>query len=274
MLLRPRNELRIWLGPHRLCVTRCRHSWRGVEEDVTAMACVSTGPKPWSGAITALDSILAQDTGNAARTTVILSNHWVRYLLVPWNSLFAGKEEQTAYVQHLFSEIYGHLSTDYELRLSGSAPGLSRIASAVKTTLLQQLREICDRRCLQLQSIQPHMMAAFNQHRRRIPKQGGWFVLHENGLIGLLAITDGHWQQVRTLRTGSQWPRDLKSLLDRLYLNGDAERIDRNIFWRSSETGSAQLSLPAPWKVTRLDGEDTPVTPQDAMVTSKVTHVG
>ena len=43
--------------------------------------------------------------------TVILSNHFMRYTLVPWRDELSDAEEELAYARHCFTKVYGAPST-------------------------------------------------------------------------------------------------------------------------------------------------------------------
>lgn len=257
MSLLQRNEFKIWLSPHQVRVMRRHRDWRGSTKNDTLISCISSGTESWSAPISTLESILENDPRHSGDVTVILSNHFVRYMLVPWNELFSRNSERLSYVKHLFSETYGSLSSRYELRLSPSAPGQTRIASAVESTLIDRIRETISKAGLQLCSIQPYLMNTFNEHRHVIDKTGGWFITVENGMLGITGITNNRWQLVRTLRVNSQWPLELESLLERLYLSDEANNIPKVLHWCSPEPTQATLTLTAPWTATRLDAKAT-----------------
>jgi hypothetical protein len=250
------------------------HDWRGITENDTSITCIPSGTESWSAPISTLENVLKNDPCNSGNATVILSNHFVRYMLVPWNELFSRNSEQLSYVQHLFSETYGNLSSSYELRLSPSAPGRPRIASAVESTLIERVRETTSKAGLQLRSIQPYLMNAFNEHRHAAAKAGGWFITVENGMLGITGIANKRWQLVRTLRVNSQWPLELESLLERLYLSDEANNIPKVLHWCSPEPTHAKPTLTAPWIVTRFDTKATKRSTPNNRKLPKVTITG
>lgn len=253
MSLLPHNELLISLSPHQVRLTRRHSRWRESAVHTLSVACVPAGPEVWSAPVAALENMLQHEPWNSGTTTVILSNHFVRYMLVPWSDLFLRKDEQAAYVRHLFSETYGELAARYTLRLSLSPPGKPRIASAVDTTLLERIRGIISTSGTRLHSIQPYLMSAFNEHRRALPKSGGWFVTVENGILVMTGSVHNCWQTVYAARCDSHWPQQLKSTLERLYLSGDAENIPKVLHWCSPEPLLSQPALTTPWVVNRIE---------------------
>jgi hypothetical protein len=136
----------------------------------------SFGAEPWQGALAAL-----KEAGlGKAKVTVVLSNHFVRYALVPWSSALGGPAEEDAYVRHHFVKIYGERAKAWTLRAS-PAPGTApRLASAIDSALLKELQDVFAKLPgTRLASVQPQLMAGFNRLRKAIPAGGAWLVLAE-----------------------------------------------------------------------------------------------
>src|SRR5262249_3590181 len=86
-------------------------------------------------------SRLAEELARAsARVTVVLSNHFARYALVPWSDGLRKAEEEAAFARYCFAKIHGERSKDWDLRLSPAPSGAARIASAVDAPLVQAVR--------------------------------------------------------------------------------------------------------------------------------------
>jgi len=68
-------------------------------------------------------------TGNGAAgyadgkpaATVILSNHFLRYALVPWRAELADAKEDLSFARHCFTKVYGKAAQQWKLRLSQEA---------------------------------------------------------------------------------------------------------------------------------------------------------
>jgi hypothetical protein len=153
------------------------------------------GAEPWQGAVHALKK-LDLPRGKA---TVILSNHFVRYALVPWSAALAGEAEETAYVRHHFGRIHGERAKAWAFRATPAPSAAPRLCSAIDTNLLAALKELFSKKS-KLISVQPYLMAAFNRWRGAIPAAGAWLALvePERACVGLHAR--GHWQSVQNAR--------------------------------------------------------------------------
>jgi hypothetical protein len=181
------------LFPERLVVTI---SPTQVSVGEKAIPCdPAAGAEPWQGAVHALKD-LDLPPGKA---TVILSNHFVRYALVPWSEALAGEAEEAGYVRHHFVRIHGERAKSWTFRATPAPSGAPRLCSAIDTNLLSALKESLSKKT-KLVSVQPYLMAAFNRWRGAIPAAGAWLALvePERACIGLHA--KGRWQSVHNAR--------------------------------------------------------------------------
>jgi hypothetical protein len=160
-----------------------------------AIACdPAFGREPWQGAVHVLKNLELP----RARATVVLSNHFVRYALVPWSDALAGEAEEAAYVRHHFAHIHGERAKSWAFRAS---EGPSRLCSAIDADLLKAIKEcFSGKNKARLVSVQPGLMAAFNRWRGSIPPAGAWLALVEpdRACVGLHA--KGRWQSVQNAR--------------------------------------------------------------------------
>src|SRR5439155_20669494 len=122
--------------------------------DKTLASDPAFGPDPWQGAVNALR---AHEFKQRCRVTVILSNHFVRYALVPWNEALAGAAEEEAYVRHHFRKIHGERAKDWTVRASEAPRGAPRLASAIDTKPLEELKRSLPKGKAKLVSVQPRL---------------------------------------------------------------------------------------------------------------------
>lgn len=217
-----RDELRIVLCPDRVQLVRISRALtrRGLARQVMArhsLACDAgaAGEVPWASAIGRLSEALPGLAAGRVRATAIVSNHFMRYTMVPWSDTLTEAAEQAAYARHCFRTNYGVALETWDLCLSAGRPGLPRLASAIDSRLLEALRATFRRSGTPLGSIQPHLMAAYNQCRTALRKGPGWFVLHEPGSLCIALVDNAGCSLVRTQRVGADWFDQLPSLLER-----------------------------------------------------------
>jgi hypothetical protein len=165
------------------------------------------GAEPWQGAISALRAL---EFTQPCKVTVVLSNHFVRYAIVPWSSSLSTAAEEDAYIRHHFAKIHGERTKAWSLRASESAADAPRLASAVDQALIDSIRDCFPKGGrARLISVQPRLMSKFNEWRRSIPEGGAWLVLAEPDRACVALHADGRWRSVQNGK--GAW----RALLDR-----------------------------------------------------------
>jgi hypothetical protein len=176
------------------------------------------GDEPWQGALGALKALRFE---RRCDVTVLLSNHFVRYALVPWSAALSGAAEEEAYVRHHFAKIHGERARSWALRASDAPHGAPRLASAVDRSLIDALKACFPRGGpARLVSVQPALMAVFNRARGAIPKSGAWLALAEPERACVALHAGGAWRAVHNAKG------DWLALLERARLNVDANAPD------------------------------------------------
>ncbi len=230
-----RDELRIAVCPEWVALLRIerRLTRRGLsrhlrDKDIRPGGDDGADAPLWSGALKTLEQALAAPGERKPVAAVTLSNHFVRYALVPWSELVNDEEEEIALARHCFREVYGEAADQWELRLSADDSGAPRLASAVDVALLESLRGVFDQAGVALKSVQPHLMAVYNACRPQLGKRTGWLALVETGTLTLALLKEGRVVRLRTLRLGGDWREELTTALEReSYL---AETDSRNVY--------------------------------------------
>lgn len=184
-----------------------------------AIACdPAYGAEPWQGAVAALRAV---EWNESARVTMVLSNHFVRYALVPWSEALSTAAEEAAYVRHHFARIHGERAKGWTLRASPGAPAEPRLCSAIDVGLLEAIKTCFEDKKAKLVSLQPGLMAAFNRWRESIPAAGAWLVVAEPGRACVALHSGRRWRSVQNAR--GSW----RELLERERRRVDGEVPDR-----------------------------------------------
>lgn len=257
-----RKELHVVLCPghvallaleHRLTVRGFRHS-PGRREVVAATTAPAGAParRQHDRVLLVLNRMLAGHADGKVSASVVLSNHFSRYVLVPWSDSLGNDAERMAYALHCFRELYGDRAERWEFRLSPEQDGLPQLASAVDRRLLAALRETFALHGIALASIQPHLMAAYNGVHPSLKRRDAWLGLVEPGNLCLGLLQQGRLARLRSMRIGAEWQAALPQLLEReACLAGVDERTNEVLLIAPDE---APLSLPAEggWRYRRL----------------------
>jgi len=211
------DRVLIALAPDSLALLRVSSGVRPRVIEKRTIACdPAFGAQPWHGAAAALGKFAEEARDANAEVTVVLSNHFVRFILVPWSEGLGKAEEQTAFVRYCFAKVHGERSKDWDLRLSPTPAGSARIASAVDSSLVQAVRAAFPPAArAKLVSLQPYLMSAFNRWRKDVKGERAWFLLVEPQRACLARIEGGRWSAVRNTRGNFDEPGQWAGLLDR-----------------------------------------------------------
>jgi hypothetical protein len=209
-----RERLRIGLGSNWLTVAGYRRSLRSkpIRREVIPVE-PSSAAASWQAAVDALPAALAR--AGKAEVTVVLSNHFVRYALLPWTPHVKARDEWMALARHRLAAAHGATVDDWSIRISETASRGPRIASAVDKALLAAITQRVGASRAVLVSVQPYLMAAFNRIRHLIGGESCWLVVEEPGRLTLALIECGLWSAIRTRRKDDGWRDALPEILER-----------------------------------------------------------
>ena len=255
MSLLSHSELCIVIYPGQLVMLNVtdKLTLRGLRRHVQTQAHIPCeaggGDMPWSGAIEALATALPSFAKRNMKVTVILSNHFVHYVLVPWCDKLNGEKEEMAYARHCFREVYGDATDAWELRLSPNKAGVPALASAVDKKLLDELRGLLGRAGVGIKSIQPHLMAAHNICHASLHGRSAWLALLEPDNLCLAMLHKGQWAWMRKMRIGEAWHEELPTILEREECLAGAEAaVNEVLLWAPhlhEKHGSGDGRIPA-----------------------------
>ena len=212
-----RDELGVALFPDRLIIARVGRGWRRqlTHKEIVAVEPAQPGVPRWQPALEALAGKVRAEALSHAQVTIVLSNHFVHYVLVPWSDVLRSEEDQLAFARHRFARVYGSHAAGWSLRLSQANSREPRVACGVEEALIDSLNNVLAPVGGRYRSLQPHLMVSFNRWRALLGERPGWFVVIEPGLLCLALLQDGQWQSVRTIKIGPDWPKELPSVLAR-----------------------------------------------------------
>lgn len=243
-----RDEIGVFLSPHRLCLVRMQ---RGVRPQQVASVDEVLEPQEdsWSLPLARLGELLAQSQWGNARVRVVFADHWARYAIVPWIATLRTTAEQLAHGRQLLAGIYGETIIDWEVRLSEAPPQASRVACAVRADLLAAVQALCTERGVRLMSLQPQLIAAYNAWRPCLPSADAWFVSIEQGSLAAARLSTHGWDRVHGVRIGSDWLRELKRL-----------QTFGRIASRNPNEGNVYVDAPHTWRTVANAVDPTPGT--------------
>jgi hypothetical protein len=235
------DRILIALAPDSLALLRVSGGLRPRVSEKRTVACdPAAGSQPWQGAVAALEQVAEETRHTNAKVTVVLSNHFARFILVPWSEGLKNAEEETAFVRYCFAKVHGERSKEWDLRLSPTPTGSARIASAIDSSLVQAVRAAFPAAArAKLVSVQPYLMSAFNRWRKDIKGERAWFLLVEPQRACLARLEGGRWSVVRNARGTFDEPRQWAGLLDRERHRVGGDEASEGVYVHAPRNGNA-----------------------------------
>jgi hypothetical protein len=221
--LRWREQVSIYLAPSRVSLAR----WsRGLRSRVVLSAEVDV-PSGVRGdlapVLEKLAGVLADPAWHRAEARVVVADHrWARYAVVPWPSTKLDAEGHLTHARYVLADTYGDSVAGWSVTLSDAPPGRNRIACAMPATLRSSLEDVLAPARLELVSLQPRLLVAFNAWRPRLASDNAWFVSLDEGMVSAVHLRDGAWDRVHM----AMLPRDWRVELERLQTFGRLARAD------------------------------------------------
>jgi len=263
-----REHLYIELYPERISLLRTSRGWQPRElarinvqcgESVTGESFTGElvkGEPGWASALRSLQQQVSAMAIGKANATVVLSNHFVRYVLLAHGTQFSNDREEEAYARHCFLQTYGGDAEGWSLRLSANGYGKMQVASAVDQRLLDELERVARACRLHLTSVQPNLMAVFNRWHKKFSGPADWLVLVESGRLNIALLKHGNWCGLHTMKTDDGWVDRLPQLLERvLHVSGHSTELgaDRGKVYLVATDGGEYSSLSdSGWTIHRL----------------------
>lgn len=211
-----RDQLRIVLYPDRVSIVRIR---KGLRPDIASQYNISCEPAPelalWFAPLNALMQWLVETKPKKVDVVVVLSNHFVRYSLLPWSSEIGNAEEELAFARIHFEKVFGDIVSRWDLRISDAAYGSPRLVSAIDQELFTGLVQIFEKSALRLVSLQPYLMHALNDCHARLHKQKGLCLVVESGKACLLRFDEKSVLDIKTVVLQEAFLEELAAFLQR-----------------------------------------------------------
>ena len=198
------------VGPDRVVLAR-RAGWRRPPQLHSEVECEAPTAK---AAVAAFAELLSRPDVGRGELKIVLSNHFVQYVLLPWRAEVNRPSELAAYAGILFDETFGGDAGGREILIGAERSGSARIAAGMDSTLLHGLRSAVAASRLKLVSVQPYLSAAFDRVRRSVGSRDFMFVLAEPTRSCVVVATGGRWRSLRNTATRSQ-PHELAHLIER-----------------------------------------------------------
>jgi hypothetical protein len=194
--LSSRKQVRIALAPHQVSLVRLSRGLTPRVIDSKRMACEVRSEPNWAVPMEALREMLRHPNVSRGKAAVVLSDHFVRYLVLPWNPDLVSDAELLEFARARFAKVFGEAAQRWSVLVSPAPPGHPQLAAAVERPLVDALAHAFAGSMVKPVSIQPAFVAQFNEAHSRLAPDA-WLVSAERGRLLLARIADGRWCSVR-----------------------------------------------------------------------------
>ncbi|NOT23893.1 MAG: hypothetical protein HOP22_14390 [Nitrospiraceae bacterium] len=218
------DQLSILMCPEWLLVAHRPRGFRPGPMTTTTVpvSASSEGSAGWEAAAAALEALLAANPQwRGASIRIVLSNHFVRYVLVPWSNDLSNEKEHLVLARRHFALTHGPVAKNWAIRMSLDNPGECHVASALDESLVSRLTLAATASHLKLTSLEPLLMASFNRWQQDFREESQWFVTVENGMLCGALVGRNRWIALRRWRIQDDWASELSLWLSREQLIGE-----------------------------------------------------
>lgn len=244
-----RDQIQAFLAPGRVDLVRHYHGIKRRSSDRLTSACEQKTDSPaWEPPLEQLRGMLAGAAG--AELMVTLSNHFVRYAVIPAEAKIENPAELRAYATFRMREIYGDRAGAWEFGMSEWDPSSGGVCAAVERDLMERLQRFATDHKVGLKGAEPYLTGAVDQWCAHFDQKKTWFALVERGRLCVASVRDGAWQRISNRRMVDNVEHELLAMLDQeaILFSGGKNGIEQVVLFAPEHP---QLALPdhCGWRV-------------------------
>lgn len=216
MSLSLREHVRVALTASRVDVVRVRPRWRREAHEYHTVAYdTAPGVNAENRAVSALGAALEPVRGRARTCSIVVSNTYVRYVLLPWRHEIRDAQAREAYARACLARVYGACAAGWTLTLDEVTYGKPVVVCAIDRGLLESLRAAVFDCGMRLASVRPFFGAAFNRCRRHLRDAALWFAVVEPERVCLAHVVRRGLVHFTAQRAGVDLGGDLAAMMAR-----------------------------------------------------------
>lgn len=203
------NQIHLNIDPYRVALLKVsgwsRRTLHQETLDCPAMNDEGFGPQ------LELVKQLLEKYGKSSSCHIVLSNSFIRQLIIPDVDLSLSDKELEVLAKYCFLETYGQKADAWKVKVDA----IHQVACAIDTALIEGLRVVCKDYGCQLQSIQSYLVSAFNQIRHLLGKQLNCLVQVEKSRLTVVLFEGPRWLRLSSVQYEGDWSRQLPSIIRR-----------------------------------------------------------
>lgn len=131
----------------------------------------------------------------AGKIRLIISNHFVRYTILPWQPGLFSRSDWLALAQHTFKKRYGQAAEQWQITVDLQTYGEAVLACGIDLALIDEVKQIASTHDWQLTRLEP-LLSAVMQHAPC--HAGDWLLVAEPERLLLCERATG-WQAISVM---------------------------------------------------------------------------
>jgi hypothetical protein len=241
-------------------LARFGRGWKPAAPIGHSLACGEAGVVAWEPALEALARGVANLAWQGADATVTVSNHFVRYALVPAAGKLRGETERAAAARHALRLTYGERADRWRAILGHGGDG-DAIAAGMEPNLVDGIASTLVAAGLRPVAIEPFLATAFNCCRRSIGRGPAWLAAAEPGRVCVAYLAGGAWRRLRSERLRARLEDELPAALERLRLADGIEAGPGRVLLVAREEAQIDFAPTSGWSLEHVRLEDPAAAP-------------
>ncbi len=154
-----------------------------------------------------------------------LLSDYVQYTALPAQAEDMSRENQQAYAQAAFEQLFGEVAQDWTVAVQDAPPFSPVICAAIKTKLVETLKNIASQARLKLMTVAPFLNTVVDHFQKEISSVSGYLAVVEQNRILLLQLQNGRPINIAIeVMEGGEWDFMLMQMLTRARLTAFGER--------------------------------------------------
>jgi len=255
-----RDRVTVFFGPGHVHLARQGKGWRPQPGMGLSLACGEANGTGWPPALEALARGLSNLKWQGADARVTVSNHFVRYALVPSAGKLRGEAERAAAARYALRATYGERADRWRVVFGDGGTSGAAIAAAIEPELADGIAGALAAAKLRPVAIEPFLATAFNLCRSAIDGRPAWLAVAEPGRVCVAYLDHGGWHRLRVERVRGPLGDELASALERSRLADGADAGAGRVLLVSRDEPQVEFAPGSGWSVERVRLADAPPT--------------
>lgn len=259
-----RDQIQVFFAPGRVDMVR---AFQGIKPRqsprISEVYAYQQNTAMWKTSLQQLEHMIDQENAESdlkgAELIITLSNHFVRYVVVPPQQEISDPAELLAYANFRMREVYGERVDGWFVSISDEDPSQGTVCAAVARDLYHEFEALASRHHIKLKQIEPYLTTAFDQWCQLLHDKRFWFVIIEPGRLCMMLFSNSEWKGIRNQRIVHSVDTELLAALEQEAINSGQREPIEQVYLFSPEHPDLDLPIDKGWQFAYLPTENIPL---------------